>query len=188
MHINYSWNFHQNIFTLTIFFIVLNAAKEFVLIYRPHPVCRFFFKIDLLTDIAALCLTDCTDWRYIHSFGWHFRPSLWTVAPMDEGTILVYCCPSSFSLTSSPLTPLSKPNVHSLYRQWVSGGGGGWIALCRPYSAGILNSVSDQMQNLPNYFPTPNKMTSENGVGVFKVPSSMGMGRARMYVAQPLPP
>ncbi len=74
-----------------------------------------FFKIDLLTDIAALCLTDCTDWRYIHSFGWYFRPSLWTGTPMDEGTILVYCCPSSFSLTSSPPHPLSKPNVHSLY-------------------------------------------------------------------------
>ncbi len=38
MHINYSWNFHQNIFTLTIYFIVLNAVIEFVLIYRPHPV------------------------------------------------------------------------------------------------------------------------------------------------------
>ncbi len=38
MHINYSWNFHQNIFTLTISFIVLNAAIELVLIYRPHPV------------------------------------------------------------------------------------------------------------------------------------------------------
>ncbi len=38
MHINCSWNFHQNIFTLTISFIVLNAAIEFVLIYRSHPV------------------------------------------------------------------------------------------------------------------------------------------------------
>ncbi len=36
--------------------------------------------------------------------------------------------------------------------------------LCRPYSAGILNSVSDQMQNLPNYFTIPNKMTSENDI------------------------
>ncbi len=43
MHINYSWNFHQNIFTLTIYFIVLNAAIEFVLIYRPHPV----YPVDL---------------------------------------------------------------------------------------------------------------------------------------------
>ena len=39
----------------------------------------------------------------IHSLiGLYFRPSLWIVAPMDEGTILVYCCPSIFSLTSSP--------------------------------------------------------------------------------------
>ncbi len=44
MHINYSWNFHQNIFTLTIFFIVLNAAIEFVLIYRPHPVVTPAYK------------------------------------------------------------------------------------------------------------------------------------------------
>ncbi len=36
--------------------------------------------------------------------------------------------------------------------------------LCRPYSAGILHSVSDQMQNPPNYFTTPNKMTSENDI------------------------
>ncbi len=43
-------------------------------------------------------------------------------------------------------------------------GGGGWIVLCKPYSAGILHSVSDQMQNLPNYFTTPNKMTSENDI------------------------
>ncbi len=36
--------------------------------------------------------------------------------------------------------------------------------LCRLYSAGILHSVSDQMQNLPNHFTTPNKMTSENDI------------------------
>ncbi len=28
--------------------------------------CRLFFKIDLLTDFVALCLTDYIDWRYIH--------------------------------------------------------------------------------------------------------------------------
>ncbi len=38
MNINFSWNFHQKVFTLTISFIVLNASIEFVLIYRPHPV------------------------------------------------------------------------------------------------------------------------------------------------------
>jgi hypothetical protein len=36
--------------------------------------------------------------------------------------------------------------------------------LCRPYSTGILLSVSDQMQHLPNYFTTPTKMTSENDI------------------------
>ncbi len=38
MHINFPWKFHQNVFTLTITFIVLNVSTEFVLIYRPHPV------------------------------------------------------------------------------------------------------------------------------------------------------
>jgi hypothetical protein len=70
----------------------------------PNPVCWLFFKIDLLTDFAALCLTDFIDWRYNLLIGLYFQPSLWTVAPMEEGTILVYCCPSSFSLTS-PFTP-----------------------------------------------------------------------------------
>jgi hypothetical protein len=36
--------------------------------------------------------------------------------------------------------------------------------LCKPYSAGILHSVSHQIQYLQNYFTTPNKMTSENDI------------------------
>ncbi len=97
--------------------------------------------------------------------GWYFRPSLWTVAPMDEGTILVYCCPSVFSLTSSPPSQ-TKCTVYT-DSVCLRGEGGVWIVLCRPYSAGILHilhSVSDQIQNLPNYFTTPNKMTSENDI------------------------
>ncbi len=38
MHIHFFWNFQKDVFTLTIYFIVLNVSKEFVLIYRPHPV------------------------------------------------------------------------------------------------------------------------------------------------------
>ena len=38
MIINFSRNFHQKVFTLTISFIDLNASIGFVLIYRPHPV------------------------------------------------------------------------------------------------------------------------------------------------------
>ncbi len=38
MHIYFPWNFHQNILTLTISFIGLNASIWFVLICRLHPV------------------------------------------------------------------------------------------------------------------------------------------------------
>jgi hypothetical protein len=103
-------------------------------IKTPNPKCRLFFKIDLLTDFAALCLTDFIDWRYIHSVVCIFRPSLWTVAPMDKGTIFVYCCPSSFSLTSHP-SPLLNLNVlYSIYKQCV------WL-----WEGGMLNCAVDHI-------------------------------------------
>jgi hypothetical protein len=37
------------------------------------------------------------------------------------------------------------------------GGGGCFEIYCGPYSAGVLHSVSDQIQNLQNCFITPNK-------------------------------
>jgi hypothetical protein len=46
-----------------------------LIIKTPNPICRLFFKIDLLTDFAA----DFIDWRYIHS---------WLVF----STQLVNCC------------------------------------------------------------------------------------------------
>jgi len=130
-------------------------------IKTPNPICRLFFKIDLLTDFAALCFTDFIDWRYIHS---------WLVF----STQLVNCCPpwtkELYLCTVAPLSslwpPPPLPKLNVLFIQTVSvwgGEGGGWIVLCRPFSAGILHSVSDQMQNLPNYFTTPNKMTTEDG-------------------------
>jgi hypothetical protein len=44
---------------------------------------------------------------------------------MDEGTILVYCCPSIFSLTSPPLPKV----MYRIYRQFVAvtGGSGGVV-------------------------------------------------------------
>jgi hypothetical protein len=36
-------------------------------IKTPNPVCRLFFKTDLLSEFAALCLTGFIDWRYIYS-------------------------------------------------------------------------------------------------------------------------
>jgi hypothetical protein len=41
---------------------------------------------------------------------------------------------------------------------------GGIELNCRPYSAGVLHSVSDQIPNLTNCFTTPNKVTSEDDI------------------------
>ncbi len=38
MYLHFIWNFQQDMFILTICFIVLNVYVEVVLIYRPHPV------------------------------------------------------------------------------------------------------------------------------------------------------
>jgi hypothetical protein len=87
------------------------------------PNMSAFLSFDLLTDFAAFCLTDFIDWRYIHS---------WFVF----STLLVNCCPHgrrnytsvllplycTFSLTSSPLPPFP---MYGIYRQCVTGGGGG---------------------------------------------------------------
>jgi hypothetical protein len=48
--------------------------------WTPNPICRLFFKLDLLTGFAALCLTDLIDWRYINSWLVFF-------------TQFVNCCP-----------------------------------------------------------------------------------------------
>jgi hypothetical protein len=81
------------------------------------------------------------------------------------GTILVFCCccPSIFSLTSPP--PLHPPSQTkcTVYTDSVCLRRGDELC-CRPYSAGILHSVSDQIQNLPNCFTTPIKMTSEDNI------------------------
>ncbi len=69
----------------------------------------------------------------IHSLsGLYFRPSLWTVAPMDEGNILVYCCPSTVPSLWPP--PPSRPfsrkcTVYTDKCMAGVGGGGCWIVL-----------------------------------------------------------
>jgi hypothetical protein len=54
-------------FTLTIFFIVLNVSVEFVLIYRPHPVDARnggayvqFLEASNQYSICMLCTTVCS--------------------------------------------------------------------------------------------------------------------------------
>jgi hypothetical protein len=58
---------------------------------------------------------------------------------------------------------------------------------CGPYSAGVLHSVSDQIQNLQNCFTTPNENDQKRrhyGIGVFKVPSSMHTTQNRWLDSQ----
>ncbi len=55
--------------------------------------------------------------------------------------------------------------MNSMYRQCVTGGVGGGVEMYYgPYSAGVLQSVSDQIRNLQNCFTAPNKMTSEDDI------------------------
>ncbi len=89
---------------------------------RPIPICRLFFKIDLLTDIAALCLTDFIDWRYIHSLVGIFDPAcellrLWTKE--------LYLC--TVAPLSSLWPPPSLPKLNVLFIQTVSVWGGGMV-------------------------------------------------------------
>jgi hypothetical protein len=68
-------------------------------------------------------------------------------------------------LLSDLLPPPPLPNVQYIQTVCDCGGGGEWGGVkmyCGPYSARVLHSVSDQIQNLPNCFTTPNKMTSED--------------------------
>jgi hypothetical protein len=123
------------------------------------PYMSTFLSVDLLTEFAAFCFTDFIDWRYINS---------WFVFSNQ----LVNCCPHGrmnyFYLSTvapllyllSDLLPSPPFPMYSIYRQCVTGVGGGvggGEMYCGPYSAGVLHSVSDQIQNLQNCFTTPNK-------------------------------
>jgi hypothetical protein len=134
----------------------IRQPMDKLIIMTPNPICRLFYKIDLLKGFAALPLTDFIDWRYIHS---------WLVF----STQLVNCCPHrrrNYTCVLSPLyhlsdllstLPLPKLNVQFIQTVNGCGGGGGVELCCRPYSAGVLHSVSDQIQNLQNCFTTLNK-------------------------------
>jgi hypothetical protein len=89
--------------------------------------------------LGGRCLSEFIDWRYIVSHVGIFDPALWTVAPL------------TFSLVHSP-PPSPLPCVKVQYIQTVCGweGVGGVESCWRPYSAGVLQSVSDQIQNLQN--------------------------------------
>ncbi len=74
----------------------------------------------------------------------------------------LYC---TFSLTSSPLAPFPMYIVQYIHPVCNWGGGWGGVEMyCGPYSAGVLHSVSDQIQNLQNCFITQTKRTSKDDI------------------------
>ncbi len=98
---------------------------------RPIPICWPFFKIDLLKDIAALCLTDFIDWRYIHSLVGIFDPACELLPPWTKELYLCTVSPLSFSdLLPPPPSPLPKLNVQFIQTVCVCGGEGGGGVNC----------------------------------------------------------
>jgi hypothetical protein len=129
-----------------------------------------FLKIDLLTEFAALCLTDFIDSRYIHSVVCIFDPACellppWTKELCTCVLLPLYC---TFSLTSSPLPPFL---IYSICRQCVIVGGGG--------AGGMLNCAVDHiLQEFYTLFltrfrtykiatPPQTKMTSKDDIKGF---------------------
>ncbi len=127
-------------------------------IKTPNPICRLFFKIYLLTEFAVLCLTDFIDWRYIHSLIGIFDPACELLPPWMKELYSCIVAPLS-SPWPHPPPPSPSQTKCTVYTDGGVWGGGGWIV---PYPAGILHSVSDKIQTLPNCFTTANKMTSED--------------------------
>jgi hypothetical protein len=88
-----------------------------------------------------------------------FDPACELLHPWTKELYLCIVAPLLYLLSDLlPHSPL--PNVQ--YMQTVSDCGGGGVVggvemYCGPYFAGVLHSVSDQIQNLHNCYTTPNK-------------------------------
>jgi hypothetical protein len=97
---------------------------------RLNPICRLFFKIDLLTDFAALCLTDFIDWIYLYS---------WLVF----STQFVNCCPHgrrNYTCVLLPLYLLSDlPPLPKLNVQYILLGPPGRTQAFPNLRPGLLN-------------------------------------------------
>jgi hypothetical protein len=64
-------------------------------IKTPNPISGLFFKIDLLTEFAALRLTDFIDWKYIHSLVGIFDPACELLPPWMKELYLCTVAPLS---------------------------------------------------------------------------------------------
>jgi hypothetical protein len=93
-------------------------------IKTPNPKCLLFYKIDLLMEFVALCLTDFIDWRYIHS--WLLACEL--LPPCTKG---IYLC--SVAPLPSLWPPPPSQTKCTVYTDSVVWGGG------------VLNCVVDHV-------------------------------------------
>ncbi len=86
-----------------------------------------------------------------------FNPACELLPPWTKELYLSTVAPLLYLL--SDLLPPPSQTKYTVYTDsvWVWGGVGGVEMYCGPYSAGVLHSVSDQIQNLRNCFTTPNK-------------------------------
>ncbi len=139
---NYSWKkSRNNVQSKNSVYCSLSELGLFGLFHgqmsikTQNSICRPFFKLDLLTDFATLCLNDFIDWRYIHS---------WLVFL----TQLVKCClhgRRNYTCVLLPLYLLSDlPPSHTKCTEytdsvWLWWGWGVWCfeLCCRPCSAGV---------------------------------------------------
>jgi hypothetical protein len=134
-HINtLHYNIHNNVLTnWRCCFIQYEAcAQRGVVVERLHckrpiPICRLFFKIDLITYIAALCLIDFIDWRNIHSLVGIFDPACELLPPWTKE---LYLCTVAHLSSLWPPPPLPKLNVLFIQTVSVWGGEGGWGVNC----------------------------------------------------------
>ena len=119
------------------------------------PYMSAFLKIDLLTHFATLCLTDFIDWRYIHSVVCIFEPACELLPPWMKELYLCTVAPLLY-LLSDLLPPPPLPSTVDTDSVWLWGGGWGGVETYGwPYSAGVLHSVSDPIQNLPKLLHHP---------------------------------
>jgi hypothetical protein len=86
---------------------------------------------------------------------------------MNKGTILVYCCPSIFSLTSPPPPPLPKLNVQYIQTKCVSEGGGRLNCAVDHILQEFYTLFLTRFRTYQNSFTTPNKMTSKDDIKGF---------------------
>ncbi len=126
-----------SVFHLEIQTVELHSYKKIIAsmdgwtVKTPNPICRLFFKTDLLTDFAALCLTDFYRLEMHSLMLGIFDPAC---ELLPSWTKELYLC------TVAPLPslwpPPPPPELYVQYVQYsmwlwgvVGGGGGCWILL-----------------------------------------------------------